>query len=101
MPDVLKTIWCAAKRVTKTGAALDPQECISVYDGLKAVTVNAAYQYGEEKTKGTIEEGKLADLVILEKNPLKVPLEEVQDIKVMETIKEGETVYRYRQGLDK
>lgn len=101
MPDVLKTVWCAAKRVTKTGVSLDQQECISVREGLKAVTVNAAYQYGEEKTKGTIEEGKLADLVILERNPLTVPLDEIQEIKVLETIKEGERVYHYRESLDK
>ena len=54
----------------------------------------AAYQLKEEKTKGTLEAGKLADLVILEKNPLKVDPATIKDIAVVETIKEGKTVYR-------
>jgi hypothetical protein len=54
----------------------------------------AAYQIHEEGTKGTLETGKLADLVILDKNPLKVPPLTIRTIRVMETIKEGNTVYR-------
>lgn len=93
-PDVLQAVWCAAKRVTRTGVELSQEECISVYDGLKAVTIHAAYQYGEEADKGTISEGKRADLVILEKNPLTVPTDEVKSIRVLETIKDGDCVYR-------
>ena len=54
----------------------------------------AAYQLKEEQTKGTLEPGKLADLVILEKNPLKVEPTTIKDIVVVETIKEGRTVYQ-------
>jgi hypothetical protein len=53
----------------------------------------AAYQLHEEKTKGTLEPGKLADLVILENNPLEVPVDTIAEITVVETIKEGKTVY--------
>ena len=53
----------------------------------------AAYQLKEEKNKGTLEVGKLADLVILDKNPLKVESTTIKDIAVVETIKEGRTVY--------
>lgn len=97
MPDVFGTIWCAAKRVTKEGVELDAQEWISVADALRAVTVNAAYQYGEEAEKGSIEEGKRADLIIVDRNPLEIPLEEVKDIQVLETIKDGKTVYCRRK----
>jgi predicted amidohydrolase YtcJ len=57
----------------------------------------AAYQIKEEAAKGTLEAGKLADLVILEKNPLKVDPAEIADIAVVETIKEGKSIYRKGQ----
>ena len=63
-------------------------------EALKAVTKNAAYQYFEESIKGTLKEGKLADLVILDKNILKVKPSEIRDIKVVETIKEGKTIFK-------
>jgi predicted amidohydrolase YtcJ len=53
----------------------------------------AAYQLKEEASKGTLEAGKLADLVILEKNPLKVESTTIKDIVVLETIKEGKTIF--------
>lgn len=93
MPDVFRTIWCGTKRMTKAGVLLAEDEKISVYDGLKAMTVYAAYQYGEEETKGTIQEGKTADFIILDRNPLEIPEEEVKDVKVLETIKEGKQIY--------
>lgn len=94
MPDVLQTIWCAARRVTKSGVELSKDQRISIYDALKAVTVHAAYQYGEEADKGTLEEGKLADLVILDQDPLEVPVDMVKEIQVVETIKAGRIVYK-------
>jgi hypothetical protein len=57
------------------------------------VTATAAYVLKEEASKGTLEAGKLADLVILDKNPLKVESTTIKDIQVMETIKEGHTVF--------
>lgn len=97
-PDVFQTIWCAAKRVTKEGVQLSKEECVSVYEALRAMTVYGAYQYGEENEKGTIEEGKLADLIITDRNPLEVPVDEVKDIRVMETIKEGKTVFKRKES---
>ena len=56
--------------------------------------VARAYQVScEEGSKGTLAPGKLADLVILDRNPLKVPAMAIKDIKVVETIKEGKTIY--------
>ena len=63
-------------------------------DALRAVTINAAHQIFEEDTKGSIEHGKLADLVILSANPVELDPKLVKDIVVVETIKEGKTVYR-------
>lgn len=73
---------------------LGKEERLDVLTALKAVTVYGAYQYFEETEKGTLSPGKKADLVILDQDPLKVPLENLKDIKVLETIKEGETIYR-------
>ena len=62
-------------------------------DGLKALTINGAYEYFEENTKGSIREGKCADFVVLDKNPLTVEKEQIKEIRVVQTIKDGEVVY--------
>ncbi len=61
---------------------------------VEAMTINVAYQYGEQASKGSLEPGKLADLVILDKNPLQVDPMAIKDIRVVETIKEGRSIYR-------
>ena len=63
-------------------------------EAIKAVTINGAYQYFEEDTKGSIEVGKLADMIIVDKNPLAIPCEELETIQVLETIKEGKTIFK-------
>lgn len=93
-PLMLHTVWCAVNRITRNGVSIGQEETIGVYDALKAVTINAAYAYFEEDIKGTVEEEKLADLVILDRNPLEVDPYEIKDIKVIETIKEGVTLYK-------
>lgn len=93
-PSILSLVWAAVNRLTVTGNIVGPKECITPYQGLLAVTNYAAYQIKEEKSKGTLENGKLADMVILDKNPLKVDPKTIKDIQVVETIKEGKTVYQ-------
>jgi predicted amidohydrolase YtcJ len=61
---------------------------------LKAITAWAAWQSFEEASKGTLEPGKLADLVVLDKSPLAVAPDALDDLKVLETIKAGQTIYR-------
>ena len=92
--NMLETIWCATTRETKSGKILGQGERIGVLDAIKAVTINAAYQYFEENLKGSIKEGKIADLVILDKNPLNVEKDEIKDIKIVETIKSGKTIFK-------
>jgi hypothetical protein len=71
-----------------------PEQCISMEEALKTYTINAAYAAFEEKIKGSIEVGKVADLVILDRNPLKVPKDEIKEIQVIETIIRGKTVFK-------
>ncbi|RKD90194.1 amidohydrolase [Mangrovibacterium diazotrophicum] len=95
--DPFMTIWTAVKRETRSGRILGAEERATVYQALQMLTSNVAYQYHEEASKGTLEAGKLADLVILDKNPLdldETTIDEVKNTKVLETIKEGVTVYK-------
>ena len=94
IPNMFETIWCAVNRKTKEGVVLGETEQIPVLEAIKAVTINSAYQYGEENLKGSIKEGKKADLVILDKNPLKIDKDDIKNIKILETIKEGKTIFK-------
>lgn len=96
MPNMMRTISSAVNRKTKEGISLGEDQGICVYEALKAITLHGAYQYFEEDRKGSIAVGKLADLVILDKNPMKVPKEEIVNIQVLETIKEGTTIYKLK-----
>jgi predicted amidohydrolase YtcJ len=91
--DQLFTIHTAVNRTTRSGATLGPDERIGPLEALEAITIDGARMYGEEATKGSIEPGKLADLVVLSGNPLTVPAAAIKDLRVEETIKEGRTVW--------
>jgi predicted amidohydrolase YtcJ len=92
MPDMLETVWCAVNRKTKAGIVLGEKEKIPTAEALKAVTLNAAYQYSEENEKGSILPGKKADFVILDRNPVETPPEDLRKIKVLQTVKGGENL---------
>ena len=94
LPNQILGMHNAVNRKTQSGRVLGEQHKISPLEALKAVTINGAYEYFEEDIKGSIEEGKYADFVILDKNILEVKPEEIKDIKVLETIKEGNTIYK-------
>jgi len=97
-PDILMLTWTAVNRLSRGGVVVGPKERVSPYVALKAVTDWAAYQYHEEKDKGTLEVGKLADLVVLDRNPLTVDPMQIRDLRVLETIKEGKTIFRRTDG---
>jgi predicted amidohydrolase YtcJ len=92
--DQLFMMWTAVNRPTSAGGTLGPDQRITPYEALKSQTIWAAEQYDEQDNRGTLKAGKLADLVILDKNPLKVDPMTLKDVQVMETIKEGKTVYQ-------
>jgi hypothetical protein len=93
-PNLMMILHTTVNRVTRSGTILGPDERLTPYEALKSITIWGAYQHFEDGRKGSLVAGKLADLVVLDKNPLKVDPMTLKDIKVMETIKEGNTVFK-------
>jgi len=85
--------WSAVNRTSTAGNVIGKTERISPLQALRAITIDAAWQTFQESKIGSIENGKLADLVILADNPLDNP-ETMRDIEVLETIVSGETVFK-------
>lgn len=94
LPNLMRVLWTATTRVSRSDQVIGEDQRLTVYEALKAITDWSAYQHFEEDTKGTLTTGKLADLVILNMNPLKVSSDTVKDIIVLETIKNGKTVFK-------
>ena len=94
LPNLMRMVGITVERKSRSGKLIGAGEKLTPYEALKGITEWSAYQHFEENKKGTIENGKLADLVILDKNPLKVAEKDIKDIVVLETIKEGISVYK-------
>jgi predicted amidohydrolase YtcJ len=93
-PNMMMILWTTVNRVSRSGTVMGPEERLTPYQALQTITSWGAWQHFEEDSKGSLAKGKLADMVILDKNPLKVDPMTLKDIKVMETIKEGNRVYQ-------
>ncbi|WP_282122542.1 amidohydrolase [Algibacter mikhailovii] len=94
LPNLMRMVGISVERKSRSGAVIGPDEKLRPYEALQAITIWSAYQHFEEQSKGTLEAGKLADLVILDKNPFKVSEENIKNILVHTTIKEGHVVYQ-------
>jgi predicted amidohydrolase YtcJ len=88
------SMWCAVTRQTFFGDRLVPSEAISVREALRLYTINAAYSGFEEDLKGSIEPGKLADLIVIDRDILTIPEDQIKDIKVNMTVLNGNIVYK-------
>ena len=97
LPNLMRVVWTAVNRTSRSGKVIGPNERLSAYEALKAITIWSAFQHFEEDLKGTLEVGKLADLVILNKNPLKLKPDDIKNIIVLETIKEGKSLFKLNQ----
>jgi hypothetical protein len=100
-PDSMRVLDATVTRRTRSGDILGPKQRVDVLTALKAMTIWSAYQQFEERDKGSIEVGKLADLVILSADPTEVTPETIHQIKVTETIKEGQTIFALTQQQQK
>jgi predicted amidohydrolase YtcJ len=98
-PDSMRVLDATVtRRARGSGRIVGPQHRVDVITALKAMTIWPAYQHFEEQTKGSLEVGKLADFVILSKDPTKVEPATIADIRVTETVKEGKTIFRLEPG---
>lgn len=86
-------IYAAVNRKTVSGQVTDTVQNISVYDAIKAYTVDAAYSSFEEDTLGIIKENAKADLMIVSDNPFEIDTEALKDITVEATYLGGKKVY--------
>lgn len=91
--DPMLGVWTAVAREALDGRVCGEGQRVTPLEALKAITVWAAYEMGEEDTKGQIAPGMLADLVVLDANPLEAPTSELRNIKTMATYKAGKAVY--------
>ena len=95
LPDVLKGIECAVSRtsITNSACSMNPKEALTLTEAIDSYTIGGAYASFEENLKGKIQEGMLADFVILDKNPYTVPVQQIHTLCVEETWLDGKRVY--------
>jgi predicted amidohydrolase YtcJ len=99
-PDSMRVLDATVtRRARGSGRVVGPHHRMDVITALKAMTIWPAHQHFEEKTKGSLEVGKLADFVVLSKDPTQVEPTTIADIKVTETVKEGRTIFRLEGGM--
>jgi predicted amidohydrolase YtcJ len=90
-------LWAAVERQElNTGRVLAPQERLSVAQALELYTRNPAYIGFEEKQKGSIEVGKFADLIVIDRDVLSVPTAQLKDVQVLQTWVGGELIFEKR-----
>jgi predicted amidohydrolase YtcJ len=96
--DQLFTMHTAVNRISRSGQTIGADERVTPMQALEAITIDGARIYGEEAKKGSIEVGKAADFAVLSANPLTVPPATIETIRVTETIKDGQTVWKRASG---
>jgi hypothetical protein len=98
-PDSMRVLDATVtRRARGSGRIVGPEQRVDVITALKAMTIWPAYHHFEEKTKGSLAPGKLADFAILSKDPTAVEPTTIAEIKVTETVKEGKTIFRLEPG---
>jgi predicted amidohydrolase YtcJ len=90
-------MWMAITRRTADGAIVHPEQAVTRIEALRMWTLNGAYLSFEEKLKGSIEPGKLADMVVISKDFLSCPVDEIKDIEALITVVGGKVVFEASQ----
>jgi predicted amidohydrolase YtcJ len=89
----MQVAWATVNRTSRSGKVIGPDERVTPYEAMQMITIWGAEQFGEQATKGSIKEGKLADFVVLSDNPVTIDPKDINRIQVLETIKEGKSVW--------
>jgi len=89
----MQVAWATVNRTSRSGKVIGPDERVTPYEAMQMITIWGTEQFGEQATKGSIKEGKLADFVILSDNPVTIDPKDINRIQVLETIKEGKSVW--------
>lgn len=100
-PDSMRVLSATVTRRTRTGDILGPDQRVDVMTALKAMTIWPAHQHFEEGSKGSLEQGKLADFVILSQDPTAIDPETLHQVEVTETVKNGVSIYLQADAGDK
>ncbi len=88
------SLWASiARRTEVNNVQMGTEQCITREEAIKLYTINGAYHTFEEDLKGSIEPGKLADIIIIDRDILTCPLDDIKETKVLQTILGGKTVY--------
>lgn len=95
--DPFTQLWSSMARTSLTGQVNGADQRLSSYQALQMLTTGPAWQVFEENRKGRIKPGLLADFVVLDKNPLTTPIDQMRTIRVLETVKEGQSIWRAAQ----
>ena len=96
-PDTMRILSATVARRSRSGDIIGPTQRVDVATALKAMTIWAAYEIFEDDQKGSLEVGKVADFVILSGDPTAMDPETLDQLKVMETIKEDESIFVHGQ----
>ncbi len=94
LPNLMQVVWATVNRTSRSGEVIGPDERVTPTEAMKMITLWGAEQFGEQASKGSLEPGKLADMVVLSDNPITIDPAKLNTIVVLETIKDGKTVYR-------
>src|SRR5438309_12044633 len=86
-------VWVTLERQTERGGVLTPDERLTREQAIRLYTINSAYLHHEEKEKGSLEVGKLADLILIDRNILDCPVNDIRETRVLMTIVGGKVVY--------
>jgi predicted amidohydrolase YtcJ len=93
LPNLMQVVWATVNRTSRSGEIRGEGERVTPYEAMKMVTLWGAEQYGEADSKGSIKEGKRADLVVLSDNPVTMDPAKINQVQVLETIKDGKSVW--------